>query len=66
MRELEGMEEAIRDAEDEVTQLETKIHAPGFYRQDHEKVGETLAALEASRSEVEGLYERWEELDGRA
>ena len=61
-RELEGMEEAILEAEEAVSQLENTMAAPGFYEQDHTQVQEVVKNLESVKTHVEILYARWEEL----
>ncbi len=65
-QELDGLHDAIEAAEAKVAELEEIIHAPGFYEQDYAKVQETLDALEAAKSRVESLYNRWEELEAIA
>ena len=62
-RELANIEQTIEEAESEVTRLENAIHEPGFYEQPYENVQETLDALEAAKQRLDGLYERWEELE---
>lgn len=65
-RELDGMEAAILQAEDDLKRLEESLLAPGFYEQPHERVRDALAALESGKANVEVLYARWEELELRA
>ena len=62
-RELAAIEQTIEETESEVTRLENAIHEPGFYEQPYENVQETLNALEAAKQRLDGLYERWEELE---
>jgi len=64
--ELEGMEEAILEAEETASRLEDRIHESSFYQQDHTRVQETLDALHEARGRVEALYARWEDLASRA
>lgn len=61
--ELDHIEEIILDAESEVARIETAIHEPGFYEQEHTKVTGTLEAFEAAKKRVDDLYARWEELN---
>jgi ATP-binding cassette subfamily F protein uup len=64
-QELEGIEAAILEVEETVTALETEMQVPGFYEQPHDQVLSKLDALNAARKQVETLYERWQELEGR-
>lgn len=61
-QELEGMEEAILGAEGDIERLEASMNEPDFYAQPHERVLESLAALEQAKARVSALYARWEEL----
>jgi ATP-binding cassette subfamily F protein uup len=61
--ELGSIEATIVAAEEEVARLESVIHGPGFYEQDHTRVQEILLALEIARAQVETLYSRWHELE---
>ena len=62
-RELETIEAAILEAEDEVADLEKTFVDPEFYK----KHGKNYAALETdlrtARERVTDLYRRWEELE---
>ena len=62
-RELEGLEGAIEEAENKVSQLQQKIAHPKFYEQPYEEVQGILQALDGATGEVDGLYARWEELE---
>jgi len=60
-RELDGMEEAIRDAEASVATLERAMNAPDTLA-DHRKLDETCRELGLAQARVNTLYERWAEL----
>lgn len=62
-RELEGMEAAIHEAEEEVARLEQIFSDPDFHRQHGQRTGELTLELEAAREKVTTLYARWEELE---
>ena len=60
--ELEGMEERILQAEEEVAKLEETLNLPEV-QTNHEEVPKVAAALEEAREKASQLYDRWEELD---
>jgi ATP-binding cassette subfamily F protein uup len=62
-RELAGMEAAIHAAEARVAELETTLNSPGFYATRAKEAPGLIAELDAARSEVTRLYNRWAELD---
>ena len=62
-RELEGMEETILLAEEEVGRLSAWLEDPEVYRLHGEQVPAQVAALRSAEAQVEALYARWEELD---
>jgi ATP-binding cassette subfamily F protein uup len=62
-RELEGMESAILKAETQVQELETTLNDPAFYATRAAEAPKLIAELEAAKTEVARLYERWHELD---
>jgi ABC transport system ATP-binding/permease protein len=62
-RELEGMEAAILEAEEERERLSAVLQDPGFYSETPEKVAEVSAAFREATERVERLYERWAELE---
>jgi ATP-binding cassette subfamily F protein uup len=64
-RELEGMETAILAAEARVRELETTLNDPEFHATRSREAHGLIAALEAARSEVTRLYDRWQELTAR-
>lgn len=62
-RELEGMEDAILEAETAVSDLETKLNDPDFYKEKAAEAAELHTELEQREAEVKALYDRWEELE---
>jgi ATP-binding cassette subfamily F protein uup len=62
-RELETLPEKIELLEAEQLELHALMGDAGFYRQSSEKITATIQRLEAVKSELEGAYERWQELE---
>ncbi len=62
-KELEGMEDAIGQAEARVAELEAVFSDPDFHAKYGPRSQELVAELDAARAEVERLYERWAELE---
>lgn len=62
-RELEGMEEAILAEEEKAANIEEKLNSPEFYAENASKLPELTADLEALKAKIQGLYDRWEELE---
>lgn len=62
-KELEGMEEAIMRAEEEVLRLETLFASPDFYALHGARTEELTHEMERCRTEVERLYARWHDLE---
>jgi ATP-binding cassette subfamily F protein 3 len=65
LRELETVEESIAAREEEMATLEKLLADPVFYA-DKERFPEAIRRYEDLRSEVDGLYRRWEELQAGA
>jgi ATP-binding cassette subfamily F protein uup len=64
--ELEGMEERIMEAEMRKDELEEQLSDPELYEGDgSEEIRELNAELREVEEEIEALYDRWEELEGR-
>jgi ATP-binding cassette subfamily F protein uup len=63
-KELEGMESAILEAETRMQELEARVHEPSVAA-DHVKMRESYQALSEAQADVERLYARWSELDGK-
>ncbi|MEX2581241.1 MAG: ABC-F family ATP-binding cassette domain-containing protein [Verrucomicrobiales bacterium] len=62
-RELEGMEEAILEAEGVAAALEAKLNDPDFYVDHAADAAGIDEKIRAKREEVRRLYSRWEELE---
>jgi len=62
-RELEGMEAAILEAEENVAKLEALFAAPDFHRQYGQRLAEITAELAEAKGHLSTLYRRWEELE---
>lgn len=63
-RELEALPGKIDAVEKGIAALQEEIGQPAFYQQSAERTGETLAKLDAMQLELDGLLERWAELEG--
>ena len=61
--ELEGMEAAILNAEEEVTRIEGLFADPEFHSTHGPQAGELTKALKSAKQQVASLYTRWEELE---
>ena len=62
-RELEGMEEAIHQAEAGIAEREARFLEPDFHRKHGSRVAELTAEIESEKKRVARLYSRWEELE---
>jgi ABC transport system ATP-binding/permease protein len=62
-RELEGMEERISEAEQEIARIEGLFAAPDYHRTHATKTNELKAELAAAKERLPQLYARWEELE---
>ena len=65
-RELEGLEDAILEAEAERDALEARLADPALYDDPSADIAAITAAYEEARARVESLYERWAELEEKA
>jgi ATP-binding cassette subfamily F protein uup len=68
-RELEGIEENIQRAEEDVQRLEAMFSAPDFHEKFGDRTTQLVEELESAKGTVEKLYLRWhtlEELKGGA
>lgn len=63
VRELEGMETRIHEAEAEVGRIEDLFASPEFHRTHATKTDDLVAELAAAKNKVTKLYARWEELE---
>jgi ATP-binding cassette subfamily F protein uup len=64
--ELEGIEDRIFTAEDEVQSIETRLNDPEFQLNHYDRIPTELEKLEAARAAAAALYSRWEELQAIA
>jgi ATP-binding cassette subfamily F protein uup len=62
-KELEGMEENILLAEEEVSSLEAIFADPDFYSKHGNNTAKLKEDLDAAKVKVEELYQRWEFLE---
>ncbi|GAA0683939.1 ATP-binding cassette domain-containing protein [Marinobacterium maritimum] len=62
-RELDQLPAQLEEAEQALEALQAVVAAPDFYAGDHEQVAETLAQLHQQEQQLEGLMERWVELE---
>ena len=63
--ELEGMEEAILIAEEEVNRIENIFSSPDFFSEHGHRVQELQQELEDAKNRVKNLYDRWETLENK-
>lgn len=61
--ELEGIESAILAAEQSVEMLELQLNDPEYQAANYAEIPAMVEKLEAAKSEVARLYDRWEELE---
>ncbi|PIE44329.1 MAG: ABC transporter ATP-binding protein [Gammaproteobacteria bacterium] len=64
--ELESLPEQIEIVEKRKADLELTVADPSFYQKAHEDVSDTLSQLADAESELEGLLDRWVELEALA
>ena len=62
-KELEGMEDAILLAEQEVADIEALFQLPDFHQKYGKQTNELMEKLAKAKAEVARLYARWEELE---
>jgi ATP-binding cassette subfamily F protein uup len=62
-RELDGMEDAIYEAETRSKELEATLNDPKFYTTRAAEAATITGQLEATKAEIARLYKRWEELE---
>lgn len=63
-REYDTMEERITEGEMEIEELQAKMESPEVIA-DAVKLAECWQRLEVVKSQVEGLYDRWDELEAK-
>lgn len=64
-RELEGMEEKILAAEEDLHAQQRRMEDPAVLA-DHVKLREVCTKVDEAQKVVQSLYERWQELEARA
>ncbi len=64
-KELEGMEEAILLAEEEVKKLEEIFQMPDFFAKHGAELPALQKSLDEAKAKCEALYVRWEELENK-
>jgi ATP-binding cassette subfamily F protein uup len=62
-RELDMLPSQIDEMEQKIAALEADIAAPSFYQGSAEQTAAVLAQLELAQVQLDGLVERWAELD---
>jgi ABC transport system ATP-binding/permease protein len=62
-RELEGMEAAILEAEENIARIEGLFTQPDFHREHGARTPELMAEVASEKARVARLYERWQELE---
>jgi ATP-binding cassette subfamily F protein uup len=62
-RELEGMETAIQEAEQNIARIETLFLDPDFHRKHGNRSEEINSELAREKERCASLYHRWEELE---
>jgi ATP-binding cassette subfamily F protein uup len=62
-RELEGIEDAIANAEARVKELEAALSDPNVFKDRPGEVPLMVERLDAARADVEQLFARWQELE---
>jgi ATP-binding cassette subfamily F protein uup len=63
-RELGGLPALIEELEQQQSQLEEQISAPGFYQSDHKLIQRVTRELAQVQAKLETAFERWEALEG--
>ncbi|PID42217.1 MAG: ABC transporter ATP-binding protein [Proteobacteria bacterium] len=61
--ELASLPEKIEAIEKRKADLEAIVADPSFYQKEHDEVSDTLSRLAETESEMEGLLDRWVELE---
>lgn len=63
-KELRNLPNKIEKLEATISELEATISAPGFYEQGTDKTAAVLTEIKELQETLEGMYTRWEELEG--
>lgn len=64
-KELEALPERIEKLEQEQTELHVRMAEPGFFKQAPREIAAATDRLSVIGKELEGCYDRWEELAAR-
>lgn len=62
-RELEGIEEAILQAEAKVAEIEERLNDPDFFVEHYDEASNLAKEVDPAKAEVARLYDRWQELE---
>ena len=62
-RDLEALPQKIEQLESELERLHVDMADPAFFQQDKEVIVKTQELLKQTEQELEGCYQRWEELE---
>ncbi len=62
-RELEGMEAAILEIEEDIARIEALFGEPDFHRKHGDRTASLTEELAAGKERLATLYKRWEELE---
>ncbi len=62
-KELDGMEQAIEEADAKISEYEALFSSPDFFAKHGKEINTLQAELEAAKLELERLYARWDELE---
>ncbi len=65
-RELEQLPELIEQLDAKQADLNEKINAPDFYKQEQDKINLILTEFKENEAELEQAYQRWDELEALA
>ena len=64
-RELESIPETIEKLEKQIAEFHETMASPDFYKKPGDEISQTQSKLEECNSELESIYQRWEELESR-
>jgi len=64
-RELGSLPGQIEALEQQQSQLEEEMSAPGFYQSDYEEVQRVTRELAQIQAQLERAFERWNALEGK-
>ncbi len=62
-KELKALPRKIEKLENTISELQQTLSDPAFYQREEKGVSDTQSQLNKKESELELLYERWEELE---